>query len=89
MSSIHLLSEPDKNAKVLIIGDGMVGKTCMIKSYIDQKFPTDYLPTTFDIIKHKMVINGIVSDVKFRFQGYYIMIKYFNVMNEALLFRNC
>ena len=62
MGTITRISEPDKNIKVLVIGDAMVGKTCMIKSYIDQTFPTDCLPTVFDIIKHKMLINGTVSD---------------------------
>jgi small GTP-binding protein len=37
-----------RKVKVVVIGDGAVGKTCLLWAYAKHEIPPDYVPTVFD-----------------------------------------
>jgi GTPase SAR1 family protein len=41
-------STTSKELKLTCVGDGYIGKTCMLWSYVYRKFPKDYVPTVFE-----------------------------------------
>ena len=76
MSHRSLSTPFPHQVKLVVVGDGTVGKTCLLTVFVDKKFPTDYEPTIFNNLQYKIMIDGMVRYLlnffTLYFLGYYI-----------------
>ncbi|CAG9771245.1 unnamed protein product [Ceutorhynchus assimilis] len=51
------------NIKITAVGDGVVGKTCLLTTYVTGEFPEEYVPTVFEHYGDKITVDGIEYDM--------------------------
>ena len=55
-----------RSVKIVVVGDGAVGKTCMLMSFVTGRVPEEYVPTVFEnhTVSHAVgeeVVSGLAK----------------------------
>jgi len=56
-----------KTRKLVVVGDGMAGKTCLLFAFKDDNFDPTHPPTIFDTYPAEVELDGKTVNKNFRF----------------------
>ena len=78
---------PDHVIKLVAVGDGAVGKTCLLNVFVNESFPEGYTPTVFENyefdIQSKIEVKEIEGQVGTEFQNYFTCGFYVHAMKKC------
>ena len=60
---IDAVANRRREVKVVVVGDGAVGKTCLCNVFVKRVFPTAYEPTIFENHVEQMNVAGQVKNI--------------------------
>jgi len=58
MPYINFCSICMETLKLVVVGDGYVGKTCQLIAYVTRCFPKEFVPSVFDDYSTTVMIDG-------------------------------
>lgn len=65
LEEVQMQKKTDLNIKIVLLGDGAVGLTSMIKMYLFCEKYTDYTPTVLDKYQVKVQVRNKIVDIEF------------------------
>ena len=60
MSSGHTEDRAATRKKLIVVGDGACGKTCLLYRFAKDEFFADYVPTVFESMAASLEVDGSI-----------------------------